>query len=62
MEITRLPNGQGFTLAQPFLIERIIKALNFDPGTAKPKGARDGVPASYPLLSKDENGLPRKVD
>ena len=60
VEISRLPNGDGFTLTQPFLIDRVIQALNFDPTTTK--GARDGVPASYPLLSKDENGLPRKAD
>ena len=57
VDISRLPDG-GFSLAQPFLIERVIRLLQFDPKVTK--GAKGNTPASYPLLSKDENGLPRK--
>ena len=57
VDISRLPDG-GFTLSQPFLIDRIITLLQFDPKMTK--GVQGNTPASYPLLSKDENGLPRK--
>ena len=59
VDISRLPDNDGFKLSQPFLIERIIQAVNFDMSATK--GARDNVPAGYPLLSKDENGPPRKA-
>lgn len=58
VDIKQLPGDGGFALTQPFLIERIVKALNFDPGTTK--GARDDVPVGYPLLGKDTDGLSRK--
>ena len=45
-------------MSQPFLIDRIIKAVGFDMATTK--GVRDNVPASYPLLNKDEQGPPKK--
>ena len=57
VDIARLPDG-GFCLSQPFLIERIINLLQFDPKMTK--GVRGNTPASYPLLSKDKDGLPRK--
>ena len=60
VEITQLPHNEGFTLTQPFLIDRIIRALNFDPATTK--SPRGNTPVSYPLLSKDTDGLPRKAD
>ena len=60
VEISKLPNNEGFSLAQPFLIERIIKTLNFDFSTIK--GARGNTPATYPLLSKDTKGPPMKAN
>ena len=57
VDISRLPNG-GFCLSQPFLIERIINLLQFD--LKMTKGVRGNTPVSYPLLSKDKDGLPRK--
>ena len=60
VEISRLPDDQGFSLSQPFLIERIIKTLNFDFSTTK--GARGNTPATYPLLSKDTEGPPMKAN
>ena len=59
VDITRHTNKKGFTLSQPFLIERIIQTINFDPATTK--GARGNTPATYPLLNKDENGPTRKA-
>ena len=46
-------------MSQPFLIQRIIEAVNFDMTTTK--GSRDNVPEGYPLLSKDTDGPPRKA-
>ena len=57
--ITKLPGGEGFATPQPFLIERIIKAIGFELATTK--GARDNVPATYPLLTKDVDGPARKA-
>jgi hypothetical protein len=59
VDISPLPNKEGFVLSQPHLIGRIIEALNFDPKTTK--GARGNTPVAYPLLSKDENGPHRKA-
>ena len=59
VDISPLPNKEGFVLSQPHLIGRIIEALNFDLKTTK--GARGNTPVAYPLLSKDENGPPRKA-
>ena len=59
VDVSHLPDGSGFTLTQPYLIERVIEALNFDPKTTK--GPRGNTPASYPLLNKDPDGLPRKA-
>ena len=38
-----LPDGSGFIMSQPFLLDRIIKAVDFDSVTTKI--ARDSVPA-----------------
>ena len=54
----RLPDGSGFTMSQPFLLDRIIKAVGFDSATTK--SARDSVPVVYPLLNKDCNDPPLK--
>jgi hypothetical protein len=59
VDISCLPDSKGFKLSQPFLIEWIIKAINFDPRTTR--GARGNTPATYPLLSKDEIGPARKA-
>ena len=53
------PDGKLFTLSQPFLIDRVIKYLGFDPKTTK--GATNNTPAGYPLLNKDENDPSRKA-
>ena len=59
VNIAKLPGGEGFEMSQPFLIDRIIKAINFDSTTTK--SARDNVPAVYPLLNKDVDGPARKA-
>ena len=59
VDISSLPDKKGFILSQPFLIDRIIQALNFDPKTIK--SATNNTPAGYPLLSKDDNGPARKA-
>ena len=56
----RLPYRSGFIMSQPFLLDRIIKAVGFD--SASTESARDGVPAVYPLLSKDCDGLSHKAN
>ena len=50
---------KGFTLYQPFLIDRVIQDLNIDPKTIN--SATNNTPAGYPLLNKDENGPARKA-
>ena len=60
VSMNRLPDGSGFTMSQPFLLDRISKAVGFDSTTTK--SARDGVPAVYPLLNKDCNGPPPKAN
>ena len=59
VDISSFPDKKGFTLSQPFLIDRVIQALNSDP--KKTKSATKNTPAGYPLLNKDENGPARKV-
>ena len=59
VDIFPLPEKKGFTLSQPFLIDRVIQALNFDPKTTK--SATNNTPAGYPLLNIDENGPNRKA-
>ena len=44
---------------KPFLIDRVIQALNFDPKTKK--NSTNNTPAGYQLLNKDENGPARKA-
>ena len=53
------PDKKGFILSQPFLIDRVIQDLNFDPKTKK--SATNNTPSGYPLLNKDENGPARKA-
>ena len=45
-------------MSQPFLIDKMIQTLGFDPNTTK--GATNNTPAGYPLLNKDENDPTRK--
>ena len=59
VDISTFPDKKGFVLTQPFLIERIIQVLNFDPKTTK--SATNNTPVGFPLLNKDEDGLPRKA-
>ena len=58
VDISPLSYGKGFTLSQPFLIDRIIQALGCDPKTTK--DATNNTPAGYPPLNKDENVPARK--
>ena len=46
-------------MSQPFLIDRIIKAIGFD--LAATKSAKDYVPVGQPLLNKDMDGPPKKA-
>ena len=57
--ISKLSGTEGFIMSQPFLIDRLIKAIGFDLSTTN--GSRDNVPASYPLLGKDVDGPVRKA-
>ena len=59
VDISSFPDKKCFTLFQPFLIDRVIQALNFDPKTTK--SATNNTTAGYPLLNKDENGPARKA-
>ena len=59
VNIAKLPDEQGFEMSQPFLIDRIITAINFDSTTTK--SARDNVPVGFPLLNKDVDGPARKA-
>ena len=58
--IDKHSDGKGFSMAQPLLIERIIKAVSFDLATTK--GVRDNVPAGYPLFTKDSEGPAMKAN
>ena len=57
--ISKLPGGKGFEMSQPFLVDRTIKFIGFDLATTN--GAKDNVPAGYPLLNKDMGGPPSKA-
>ena len=59
VDISPFLDKKGFTLSQPFLIDRVIQALNFYPKTTKI--ATNNTPAGYPLLNKDDNGPARKA-
>ena len=59
VDVSRLLDGNGFILSQPYLIHQIIEALNLDPQTTK--GPHGNTPVAYPLLGKDPDGLPRKA-
>ena len=50
VDISSLPDKKGFTLSQPFLIDRVIQALNFD--TKATKSATNNTLAGYPNTSK----------
>ena len=58
VEIERLPDGHGFSMTQPFLIERILEAARID---LRMTNSRP-TPVVGPLLSRDENGPDRKHD
>ena len=59
VDISPFPDGEVFTLSQPFLIDQIIQVLGFYPNTTK--GATNDTPAGYLLLNKDENYPARKA-
>ena len=59
VDISPFPDKKGFILSQPFLIDKIVQALNIVPKTTK--SATNNTPAGYPLLNKDENGPARKA-
>ena len=50
--------GKEFILRQPFLIQRILEALSIDPKMTNKRS----VPVVGPLLSKDQDGPPRKAE
>jgi hypothetical protein len=56
VEIERLPDGSGFTMTQPFLIQRVLDAANIDMRMTNSRP----TPAVLPLLSRDEEGPERK--
>ena len=56
VEVTRLDDGSGFTMTQPFLIERILQAAEIDISVTNDRP----TPVVGPLLSKDEDGPQRK--
>ena len=59
VNVSKLPSHKEFSLSQPFLIDKTIKALNFDSTTTK--SGRDNMPASYPLLNIDVDGPAREA-
>ena len=59
VDISPLPDKKGFILSQPFLMDRIVQALHFDPKTTK--SATNNTPVGHPLLNKDDNGPPRNT-
>ena len=59
VDISSFTDKKGFTLSQPFLIDIVIQALNFDPKTTKI--ATNNTPDGYPLLKKYENAPARKA-
>ena len=58
VDIERLSNNSGFTMTQPYLIERILEAANID---LRMTNSRP-TPAVGPLLNRDEEGPERKHD
>jgi hypothetical protein len=57
VEIEQLKSG-GFSMSQPFLIQRILDAVNIDLAVTKSRS----TPVVGPLLSRDEQGPERKYD
>ena len=56
VEIQKHQEGNGFTLTQPFLIERILQAASIDTRMTKSRP----TPVVGPLLSRDTDGPSRK--
>ncbi len=50
--VTRLDDGSGFIMTQPYLIERILQAAEIDTKITNDRLA----PVVGPLLSRNENG------
>ena len=57
VEIEKLQSG-GFSMSQPFLIQRILGALNIDMAVTKSHSTQ----VVGPLLSREKQGLIRKYD
>ena len=58
VDIERLPDGAGFTMSQPYLIERILEAANIDTRMTNIRP----TPVVGPLLSRDLDGPDRQQD
>lgn len=56
VDIKKTEDGKGFSLTQPFLIERILQAAEIDTRMTNSRT----MPVVGPLLSKDPEGAPRK--
>ena len=56
VEIERLPGDEGFSMTQPYLIERILEAAQIDLRMTNSRS----TPVAGPLLSRDEKGPERK--
>ena len=56
VEIEQLQNG-WFSMNQPFLIQRILNAVNIDMAVMK----SCSTPVVGPLLSRDEQGPEKKI-
>jgi len=58
VDIERLPDDKGFTMAQPYLIERILEAAQIDTRMTNSRS----TPVVGPLLSRDSDGPERQYD
>ena len=56
VEISKLSDGSGFELTQPYLIERILEAAHIDKRMTNDRS----TPVVGPVLSRDEDGPDRK--
>ena len=59
VDISPFPGKKVFNLSQPFLIDIVIHALNFDPKTTK--SDTNNTPSGYPIMKKYDNVPARKA-
>ena len=59
VKIAKLSVGRGFEISQPFLVDIIIKAINFDSTTSK--SARDNIPVIFCSLNTTGDGLDQQA-